>query len=193
MFARAKLVPRRIRTEARFQAADPWNGNAPAEISIETYYHVPAHVREIPSPCRWDCNPLYALRSEIDGVERFLPDALSHLWIAGKMPAEALPGLLREMEPDLAKADFRPLMEATTERRWTAVLLAVLLAAVGLLMTWPRGNEPEVSWLAVLCGGVMMAGALGAFAALPRYFARRRRRRRQIGWALSRRESARAA
>ena len=109
---RAKLALRRVRTEARFRGADPWNGDVPADLSIEAYYLVPEHVREVPSPCPWGDTPVYALRSGTDGAERFLPDALGHLWKTGKVAAEALPGLLREMEPDLAQSDFQPVLGA---------------------------------------------------------------------------------
>src|SRR5438270_11286437 len=151
MIARAKLIPRRVRTEARFRGTDPWNGDATAEFSIETYYYVPQQVQEVSCPWRWCSAPLYALRSEIDGAERFLPDALSHLWTAGKVTAEALPGLLREMEPGLSQDDYQPLLETRIERRMTAALVAALLAAVGLPVTWPRGGG-GAAWPALLCG-----------------------------------------
>jgi len=193
MFARGKLVPRRVRTEARFRAADPWNGDAPAELSIEAYYYVPEHVREATAPWHWCDTPLYALRSEIDGTERFLPEALSRLWKEGKVPAEALPQLLREMEPELEEDDFQPLLEARTERWLTALSLVVVLGIVSLLLTWPAGNQPGLSLTALVCGVIMAGGGiLGALLLLPSYLAGRRRRGRQMAWALSRRGSAQA-
>jgi hypothetical protein len=183
MLMRGKLVPRRFRTEARFRGADPWNGDAPAEFSIETYYYVPAHLREVSCPWLWASTPLYALRSELGGAERFLPDALGHLWTTGKVAAEALPGLLRELEPDLAHADYRPLLGTAAGQRMTAILAVVLLAAV--FASWPRGagGAPLV---ALGCGAVVAAGLLGALFRLPFYCAQWQRRRRQMGWALSR-------
>lgn len=185
MLMRAKLVPRRVRTEARFRGADPWNGDVPADLSIEAYYFVPAHVREVPSPCPWGDTPAYALRSGVDGAERFLPDALSHLWKTGKVAAEALPGLLREMEPDLAQTDFQPVVGAPPERRVTAALVLLLTAAVGLLLTWPRGGG-SLPWPALLCGAALAGGTLGALLTLPPYCALRSRRHRQIVWATER-------
>jgi hypothetical protein len=182
MFLRAKLVPRRVRTEARFQAPDPWNGGAPAEFSIETYYYVPEHVREVSCPWRWGSTPLHGLRSGIDGVERFLPDALSHLWKVGKVAAEALPGLLREIEPDLAQTDFQPMLGAPMDQRVAVALTLLLVAMVGLLLSWPRGGAKEIPWLAGLCGAVVAGGILGVLYMLPSYFARRGRRRRQMDW-----------
>jgi hypothetical protein len=195
MFVRARLVPRRVRTEARFRAADPWNGDVPAEFSIEAYYYVPQHVQEVSCPWRWCNTPLYALRSE-DGTpgggERFLPDALSRLWSAGKVSAEALPHLLREMEPELTQDDFQPLLRVSAERWGAAALIAVLLAILGLLVTWPRNGGGGIPVPALLCGGVVAGGLLGALFALPPYFARRERRRRQMGWALARLPGGRA-
>jgi hypothetical protein len=191
MFARAKLVPRRVRTEARFRAADPWNGDAPAELSIEAYYYVPEHVREADAPWRWCDTPLYALRSETGGAERFLPDALGRLWREGRIPAEALPRLLREMEPELEEEDFQPLLEVRTERWLTALSMVVVLGIAGLLVAWPAGGQPGLSLTALVCGGMVAGGGvLGAVLLLLSYFARRRRRRWLMGWALARRASA---
>jgi hypothetical protein len=181
MFVRAKLVPRRVRTEARFRAADPWNGGAPAEFSIETYYCVPEHIQVV--SWRWGSTPIHGLRSGIDGVERFLPDALSHLWKVGKVAAEALPGLLREIEPDLAQTDFQPMLGAPMDQRVAVALTLLLVAMVGLLLSWPPGSGKEIPWLAGLCGAVVAGGILGALYKLPSYFARRSRRRRQMEWA----------
>jgi hypothetical protein len=188
MFVHVKLTPRRFRTEARFRGEDPWNGGAAAEFSIETYYYVPPHVREVSCPRRWANDPLYALRSELDGVERFLPDALSHLWTTGRVGAEALPRLLREMEPEIAETDYQPMLGAPTGQRMTAILGAVLLAAVGLFATWPhvRPGAGVAAVLATFCAFVVVGGLLGALFALPSYLGQRRRRRRQMGWALSR-------
>src|SRR5206468_9058958 len=104
--------------------------------------------REIPCPCPWADAAAYALRSSVDGAERLLPDALRHLWKTGKVAAEALPGLLREMEPDLAQTDFQPVLGAPPGRRVTAVLVLLLSAVVGLLLTWPRGGGGgSLPWL----------------------------------------------
>ncbi|MFL6260747.1 MAG: hypothetical protein ACJ76Y_13625 [Thermoanaerobaculia bacterium] len=182
---RAKLALRRVRTEARFRGADPWNGNVPADLSIEAYYLVPEHVREVPSPCPWGDTPVYALRSGIDGAERFLPDSLGHLWKTGKVAAEALPGLLREMEPDLAQADFRPVLGAPPGRRVTAVLVLLLIAMVGVLLTWPRGSG-SFGGPVLLCGAALAGGILGALLTFPPYCALWGRRRRQTVWVIER-------
>jgi hypothetical protein len=182
---RAKLALRRVRTEARFRGADPWKGNVPADLSIEAYYLVPEHVREVPSPCPWGDTPVYALRSGIDGAERFLPDVLGHLWKTGKVAAEALPGLLREMEPDLAETDFQPVLGAPPGRRVTAALVLLLAAMAGVLLTWPRGGG-SLPWLALLCDAALAGGILGALLTFPPYCALWRRRRRQTVWVIGR-------
>jgi hypothetical protein len=185
MLMRAKLVPRRVRTEARFRGADPWNGNVPADLAIEAYYLVPEHVREVPSPCPWGETPVYSLRSGVDGAERFLPDALGHLWRTGKVAAEALPGLLWEMEPELAQADFQPVLGAPPGPRVTAVLAALLAAVVGVLLTWPRGGG-SIGWPALLCGAALVGGIFAALLMLPPYCALWGRRQRQTAWAIGR-------
>jgi hypothetical protein len=182
---RAKLALRRVRTEARFRGADPWNGDVPADLSIEAYYLVPEHVREVPSPCPWGDTPVYALRSGIDGAERFLPDALGHLWKTGKVTAEALPGLLREMEPDLAQTDFQPVLGAPPGRRVAAALVLLLTAVVGVLLTWPRRGG-SFSWPALLCDAALAGGILGALLTFPPYCALWGRRRRQTAWVTGR-------
>ncbi len=64
----------------------------------------------------------------------------------------------------------------------------VLLAAVGLFAAWPqvRPGAWVAVWLATLCGFVVVGGLLGSLFTLPSYLGQRRRRRRQMGWALSR-------
>jgi hypothetical protein len=186
MFSRAKLVPRRVRTEARFRGVDPWNGDAPAELSIETYYYVPEHVRDVPAPCPWGETTVHAIRSGVDGVERFLPDALGHLWRTGRVSAEALPGLLREMEPDLGPADFQPVLGAPPGRRMTVLPTLLLAAVVGVLLTWPRGGEGRISGLAIACGAAAAACLLGTLLTLPAYLRLRGRRSRQMDRALQR-------
>jgi hypothetical protein len=182
---RAKLVPRRVRTEARFRGADPWNGNVPADLSIEAYYFVPEHVREVPSPCPWGDAAAYALRSGVNSAERFLPDSLSHLWKTGKVAAEDLPGLLREMEAALDPADFQPVLGAPPERRVAAVLVLLLTAVVGMALTWPRGGG-SFHWMALACGAALAGGLLGALLTFPPYLASRSRRSRQMSWAIER-------
>lgn len=144
MFARVKLVPRRLRTEARFQAPDPVYGNQATEFSIESYIYVPEHADERSPLWRAGNYPVFALRSEIDGGERFLPDSLSHLWRNGQAPPEALPGLLQEIAPRLRKSDYMPmLIERSRRLKIFGALLLLLL--IGFLLTWPRGTTPASS------------------------------------------------
>jgi len=183
MLMRAKLALRRVRTEARFRGADPWNGNIPADLSIEAYCYVPEHRKEI--PCPWSDAAVYALRSGVDGAERFLPDALSHLWKTGKVAAESLPGLLREMEPELVQTDVQPVLGAPPGRRVTAALVLLLTAVVGVLLTWPRGGG-SFGVPVLLCGAALAGGILGVLLTLPPHFALLGRRRRQTAWVLER-------
>lgn len=134
VIANVRLLPRRIRTAARFRAPDPWSGGVITGFSIEAYALVP---ERITAPEAW---PLYAvgarllhgLRSDADGAERMLPASLVALWQGGDAPAEALPGLLHALGGDVSRRDTLP------ASRWPAVpaivlCLALAVAGVALL------------------------------------------------------------
>jgi hypothetical protein len=107
---KAKLKAARLRTEGRFTAPDPWNDGRSAEWSIEGYVWVPAHWRGVPPRMLEKTAASYALRSEIDGVERFLPDSLGHLMRTSGVSLASLPRLLAEIGPQLSKVDFKPML-----------------------------------------------------------------------------------
>lgn len=156
---RAHLVPRRLRTEARFQAPDPVYGNRDTEFSIESYIYVLEHADERSSLWRAGNTPVFGLRSEIDGAERFLPDSLSHLWRSGRVPPEALPGLLQEIAPRLRKSDYLPMLYRRS-RRLAIFGGFLLLLLIGFLLTWPRGTTPA-STLDAMSAEEWLAGPPG--------------------------------
>jgi hypothetical protein len=197
------LVPRRVRTVARFRAPDPWQDDRLAEFSIEAYRYVQqpeffTNWRDLPLPRRSEAKEVYGLRSELDGRQRLLPDALSHLWKAGRLPAEVLPALLRDLRPQLSKTDYRPLLAANF--RLTATIAATVLgvAALSWWMLSPGGQPPsqgdldamadgvrrrffwEMLGMVVKIGSVLLAGLLALRAVW------HRRREGQMAWALGR-------
>ncbi len=81
----------RIKTQASFTAEDPWNQNRQAPFTIEDYVYVAKGITVRP-----DVKPsgdyVRSIRSDADGVERILPDSLSELWRAQRVPAKRFPG-----------------------------------------------------------------------------------------------------
>lgn len=192
-----RFVPRRVRTVARFAAADPWQLDLPTEFSIEAYRYVPQD--DIKPPRQGpEAAEVYGLRSEIDGRERLLPDALSHLWKRGELPAEELPALLRDLRPRLVKSDYRPLLAIDARRRWWMLALVLAGCAVAYVALAPGGAPPlpgrrfdvtalRLHFLWQALGFVAKVGTavFAGCAVLVAYW--RSRRRRQIAWALDRR------
>ena len=122
-----KLVPFRVKTLATFGAPDPWNNSAHADFTIEAHLLLAEHAVRAPR----DIRPPYVLglRSEIDGRTHFMPESLSELWNSGQAPAEALPRLLKGIEPSLNKGDFRFYLHAKRHIWILAVFGASALAA----------------------------------------------------------------
>jgi hypothetical protein len=75
------------------------------------------------------------------------------------------------------------MLGAPMDQRVAIALTLLLVAMVGLLLSWPRGSGTEIPWLAGLCGAVVAGGIVGALCKVPSYFARCGRRRRQMDWA----------
>jgi len=144
------LEPRRLRTVDSFEAADPWNGGAPAAFDLDLHRMVPKGAGE---GVEWG-KEVHALRSKLDGVDRFLPESLTELWKTGRAPAGALPRLLAEIQPSLRSGDFVPLLHLRAHR-WMAAFLA-LVALAGLVVTVRASGSggrrtsrlPLAEWLA---------------------------------------------
>jgi hypothetical protein len=147
------VVPYRVRTADRFQAVDPWFGNTPTEFSIEAYRYAPEGGQP---DWRWGKRETFALRSEIDGLERRMPDSLVYLWMKGRVTREALPGLLRDMEAgfQLKKSDYLPLLHYRTRRNLLIIAIISILCGIGYFLgtrpTYPSwdGPIPSRAWLA---------------------------------------------
>jgi hypothetical protein len=155
MFVIIRFAPQRVRTAASFHAPDPWNAQRPTTFTIEVYKLVPRggrapHAR--PSP-----TDLYGIRSEIDGVERMLPEALSELWSTRRITPESLPRLLAELSPNMRKGDIQPLLH-TKRHIWTGAIFGLLgFGCLAMSVVWgarayaARGHQPSrlpiAAWL----------------------------------------------
>lgn len=145
------LKPARVKTEGSFTAEDPWNQNRRTSFTIEAYIMAPRGSTPKAGTKTLLGQYFYGIRSEVDGVERMLPESLAYLWRNNRVPPEALPRLFKEMEPMLRKTDFRLQFLTKTHTVLQYVItglfaLILLAAAAGLLFLtstprrWPRGS-----------------------------------------------------
>lgn len=131
-----RLTPRRVRTAARFVAADPWLGGATGEFSLEECVYLPKNV-ELGSPRAlrmMGTGKVYFLRSDRDGSERLLPEALTELWQTGQIPAEWLPQLLSERKGKVRPRHAVPILHRKIGR-WLAI--AGIAGALGAAAFFP--------------------------------------------------------
>src|SRR5258708_34933299 len=120
------MVVTRLRIEARFTANDPWNENRSTPFLLEAYMPAPkgtAPPARHNNSCRYGIRPDRGADDRILGVSeegRMLPESLVRLWRAGRIPAEALPRLLHQMEPTLKGSDRNLvcLTRANTILKW---------------------------------------------------------------------------
>ncbi len=204
MIVRVPNTPRRLRTAARFVAADPWRSGASTEFSLEECLFLPPNV---PIPARpgeglFDSGYVFLLRSDLDGSERLLPEALVELWQAGKVAVEWLPQLLFERPGKVRRRDAVPILHRKPIR-WLPGLLAVGVAgSAGFLAarSWLEaahhagrsGSTPAglivgiLSVIAFFAGMIGLSIGLGLLIALPILAWRKRGRRREMAAILSR-------
>ena len=89
----------RVKTEISFTAEDPWNGSCLGMFQLDDYVLALRGTKSVPQGAQetpWRGGFHRALRSETDGVTRFLPESLIELWLTKQVPSEALPGLLKQ-------------------------------------------------------------------------------------------------
>jgi hypothetical protein len=181
----AMLKPARLKTETTFTAEDPWNQNQRAQFFVDAYVMALKGTKPRPRP---EAKPplvgsfFYGIRSEIDGQERMLPESLTYLWRNNRVPLEALPRLLKEMQPSLRKTDFR--MQVLTKMHTVLEYLcagALGLGALGMVLGVVLGEEP----LGLALGFGVMLGLMFGFVYLM-LMRPRARRRKQMEWALAR-------
>jgi hypothetical protein len=181
------LVLNRFRIEARFTANDPWNGNRPTPFLLEAYLLAP---KGTAPPARHNDSCRYGIRPERDEQTlnvsekgRMLPESLVRLWLAGRIPVEALPRLLFDMEPKVTWADGHLvfLTRAYAIAQWMSTVLFVLwfLGHVTLKIQFGDHGAPPV-WSGTVVTAVVVGGILFLL-----YFRPRARRKKQMAWALA--------
>jgi hypothetical protein len=97
-----------LRSIGRFAAADPWNGNRPAEFTIEEYVMMPEFLA---AP---DEDPRYLrrarLRSVASGFEYAVPDSLIELWRRSEVSVQQIPALAQAIAPMLTLEDSNQIL-----------------------------------------------------------------------------------
>jgi hypothetical protein len=134
-----KLEPRRLRTVESFEAPDPWNGGAPATWNLDLHTMVARGTKAAGEGATWG-KEVYALRSKLDGADRFLPESLAALWKTGRAPTGALPRLLSEVTPSLRSGDFAPLLHLRAHRFMAAFFALVALTFLVLTVAEVSGG-----------------------------------------------------
>lgn len=185
------LFPVRHRRIGTFLAPDPLHGGRETEWNIETYRMQARGVkivraRTAPGDAgRPAAGDRLAIKSELDGEPRMLPDAIAALWKTGEVPAPALPEILRTFGPGLAHPrDFEPILNRTGGSRWpkvAAVVFALMLAlgAAGAALyaakrrfpPAPRTEfiqQPTAAWLATPMRPGVWVSTDGPISALSR-------------------------
>jgi hypothetical protein len=173
-----KQIKRRVRSGGGFIAADPWNGNRQTDFTIEVYKMLaPESPLGTGIKDSWFFGPpMFAIKSEIDGQVRMLPESLVELWRTQRVPAESLPRLLRQMQPSLKTSDYLPTLRGKSIQ-WLA-------AGVGLfclvIVAFTAHNFEPIEVLLLTLTAMLIP-------LLPMLVMGRRqaRCRRQMDWALS--------
>jgi hypothetical protein len=188
-----KLVPRRVRTDTAFRAADPWNAGRVTDWTVEAYVMVPEHRPDPGNLYSMGASERFAIRSDVDGGEHFLPESLIRLWREQRVAAERLPALLHALEPTLNRTDYRMIPKV---ERWAALSWAVAAVSVPAFLYFdaifkahhfPMPPVPApvmiaraVFLLLAMCG---VGGVLGTTLGIPVVWVRRRRVDAQMRWA----------
>jgi hypothetical protein len=176
------LAPVRVKTETGFTAEDPWNGNRRTPFTLEAYIKTYKGLAPRNGKIPKGAVLFYGVRSELDGVERMLPSAMSELWAQKRVATEALPRLVNAMEPILKKADYGPPIRA----RLLTVLSWFLWLAMGILILVPPllFSDGTIALPAAAVSTVALAGIAWLYMYLV-FYRRLWRRKRQIQWILA--------
>jgi len=173
----------RVKTEVSFTAEDPWNQNRRATFTLDDYVLGPRGMTPGPN-VKPAVDYLRGIRSSLDSAERMLPESLSELWRTKRVPAEALPALLKELEPTLKESDFKLVLH----NKAMHIMLALAWMLVAFSCTAPFLNlytfefEPSSYSLPIALGVAAISLPYMYFV----FYRGRRRRTRQMKSALAR-------
>ena len=179
---RITMELKRIKTETSVLAADPWNQDRSAPFAIEDYMYL---VRGQPlKPGAKSPSGFYilGLRSDIDGVERIMPESLSILWRNKQVPSEALPRLLKQIQPSLGPRDHFLFLQNNMMAISIWVLWAVFALMAGAFMLLPFTGEISQGTAALFA---LAALALGSTVLYFAYYRKRSQRLKQMKWIMS--------
>lgn len=182
----------RVKTVLAFTAEDPWNANLLSSFTLDDYQ---VTVLNTDQPSNFSKDRLLAgffraLHSSADGAVHVMPESMVELWETGQLPVEALPGLLKAIEPKLIENDYRPVMHSPLIKGlayFHAVCFAFIELMVFVGVTF--GHVP------VLIGGPVALGAGFLCWAALRYlthFGKFMRRWSQMKWLLALHHSGQA-
>jgi hypothetical protein len=175
-----KFTPRWLRTLHQFAAADPWNGNCPAQFTIEEYVMMPSGVQKAVE------NSGYAHRLSIrsNAGEHMLPESLVHLWRGGQVPVERIPALRKAIEPRLLKDDFNLMLHRHSIKTDFVIPLIAVFFIIFVVMCFATRSEAHFSLpLALFMSGTLTI-VTGGILWMSRQTARRRRAE-QMKWFLA--------
>jgi hypothetical protein len=176
MYYSLKTVPVRLETLGQFTAANPWNGN-PAEnwtlglyVLISESYAPSLKWKQMRNEQAQTVDPATRRRAvqdrklkmsqtigfeSSDGRQHMLPRILNDLWQSGEVPDQAVPALLKQLEPKLKKSDFKMNLKRFIFKGEAIMLLIFGLTAltVWLINRMPTNSTrtqvemAQVSWL----------------------------------------------
>jgi hypothetical protein len=170
--------PIRLRTLARFSAADPWSENQITAYSVEEYVLMPlGSTRAVANGWRqhaigiqWEGNQKY----------RLLPESLVELWRHERIQMERLPGLLHAMEPRILETDCILSQSWRKSTLFPTLMLLVVGPAVCLLIRVDGQSMPIAGAITMGFGIALLTG----FILWTVRSMKRRRLQEQIRWAL---------
>jgi hypothetical protein len=175
-----RFVRQYVRTECRFTANDPWNQNRLTTFLLEVYALAPKH--QTPRDGR-----LYGIRPEPDAVGRvlnvseevrWLPESLVWLWRDGRVPSEALPRLLHQLEPMLKWPDRNLVLTRAHILQYVLVVFLALMLLLQLFNLLGSSFDPA-DWIVYGVQDIVVGCLLYLL------FHLRSRQKKQMKWALT--------
>jgi len=187
MFVPVSFIPTqltRVKTEVSFAAEDPWHANRPCTFTLDSYLITLRGVKSVPSRASRKARVFHrALRSDTDGAPRFLPESLIELWLTRQVAIEALPALLKQMEPSLIKSDYKPILRSVSMKIF-GIFEAVCCALLVVISVIAVVASHAPFWLAAM---VVLAVACVCWVFWYQvYFGMILRRKQQTKWLLER-------
>ena len=164
----------RYKTECSFTTEDPWNENRRATFTLEAY-RLPPKGSQPKQVIKFGSEKYYyGIRSEVDGVDRMLPESLAYVWRNDQVQAEKLPRLLHEMGSMLKAADYRFFLLSKESGRIIHIVSGLWLLVTALLILFPT-----------FFSSFFLFVVLYPFLIYPLFYRPRARRRRQVAWVLA--------